>query len=165
MFKRIIFLILIIFIFKGCTKDDICPEGEATTANLVITFNDIANPAVRKKVNVLSVLTNDTDSVRVQYLTSTDSIIVPLSTNSDTTRYLFVRNTISENDTIKNYDEMIFTYSRENSYVNRACGFKTEFINLDSRLENEDNENWIEDIINIRDTVNDETSAHITLLH
>ncbi len=45
MIKRIIVLILIIFAFKGCTKDDICPEGTATTPNLIITFNDIVNPA------------------------------------------------------------------------------------------------------------------------
>ncbi|WP_026451996.1 DUF6452 family protein [Aequorivita capsosiphonis] len=165
MFKRIIFLILIVFAFKGCTKDDICPEGEATTPNLVITFNNIANPQIRKKVNVLSVLTNNTDSIPVQYLISTDSIIVPLNTNSDTTRYLFVRNRITPTDTIKTYDELIFTYNRENGYVNRACGFKTEFTNLNADFENANPANWIEDIIVNRDTVNDENSAHITLLH
>lgn len=166
MFKRIIVLVLIIFAFKGCTKDDICPEGEATTPNLVITFNDIANPTVRKKVEFLSVFTNNSDSIRIIKPSLTDSIIVPLNTNSDTTKYLFVRNRkISETDTIKTYDELIFTYNRENGYVNRACGFKTEYINLNANFENANPTNWIEEIIVNRDTVNDENSAHITLLH
>lgn len=165
MFKRIILLILILFTFKGCTVDDICPEGEATTPNLVITFNDIANPTVRKKVNVLSVLTNNIDSVRVQYFKSTDSIIVPLDTKSDTTRYLFVRNRITSNDTLKSYDELMFTYNRENGYVNRACGFKTKYTSLDSGIENENPQNWIEEINIKREIVDDENSAHITLLH
>ncbi|WP_310993640.1 DUF6452 family protein [Aequorivita marina] len=165
MFKRVIIPILLLFIFKGCTKDDICPEGEATTANMVITFNDIARPEMRKSVNVLSVLTNNIDSVKVQYLVKTDSIIVPLDTNSDTTKYLFIRSVISENDTISTYDELKFTYTRENGYVNRACGFKTEFTNLDAEFEVGNAGNWIEDINVNRETVNDETSAHVTLLH
>ncbi|MGO3183766.1 MAG: DUF6452 family protein [Aequorivita sp.] len=165
MFKRIIFLILIIFVFKGCTKDDICPEGEATTANLVVTFNDIANPTNRKEVNVLSILTTGDNPIAVKDFKKTDSIIIPLNTNSDTTKYLFIQSVISENDTVTSLDELKFIYSRENGYVNRACGFKTEFTNLDVNFENGNTGNWIEQIDVKRETVNDETSAHVTLLH
>lgn len=165
MIKRIIVLILIIFAFKGCTKDDICPDGAATTPNLIITFNDIANPVNRKKVNVLSVLTNSIDSTEVVKFANTDSIIVPLNTNSDTTRYLFKRSVITGQDTVNNIDKVMFIYSRENDYVNRACGFKTEFDNLNADLELEGNENWIKGENVIRQTVNDENSAHFTVLH
>lgn len=165
MLKRIFLLLLIIFAFKGCTKDDICPPDTATTSNLVITFYDIANPTARKKVNFLTVKTNNLDSVEVISRTSTDSIFLPLNTNRDTTKYLFVQTVISENDTVVNIDKMMFIYSRENGYVNRACGFKTEFYNLNSTLEVEGNENWIKQILPKRDTVNDENSAHLTLLH
>ncbi|MCB0465912.1 MAG: hypothetical protein KDC78_09630 [Aequorivita sp.] len=165
MIKRIILLILIIFVFKGCTKDDICPEDAATTSNLVIVFKDIANPANNKKVVVLSVLTNNIDSTEVIRFENTDSIIVPLNTNSDTTKYLFKRSIISTTDTINNIDKLMFIYQRKNNYVSRACGFKTEFDNLDADLELEGTENWIEDIIVNRQTVNDENSAHVTLLH
>ena len=65
MVKRIIFLLLIIYAFKGCTKDDICPPDTATTANLVIAFNDIANPSNTKSVNVLSVITDNDDAVEI----------------------------------------------------------------------------------------------------
>lgn len=165
MLKRIFFLVVIIFAFKGCTKDDICPAGEATTPNLVITFNDIARPNTRKEVNVLSVVTNNVEKIAVQYFIKTDSIVVPLNTNEDTTRYLFIRSVITGLDTVTSYDELKFSYSRENGYVNRACGFKTEFTNLDASFENGNTGNWIEDIIVKRNIIKDENSAHITLLH
>ncbi len=165
MFKRIIFLILIIFTFKGCTKDDICPEGEATTPNLVITFNDITNANSRKKVNVLSIQTDYEIPVEVLARTSTDSIAIPLSTTSDTTKYRLTRSIFRTNDTLVNEDKIMFIYNRENGYVNRACGFKTEYTNLQVILEDEETGNWIKQVNIKRETVNDETSAHLTLLH
>ena len=165
MFKRIIFLILIIFTFKGCTKDDICPEGEATTPNLVITFNDITNANTRKKVNVLSIQTDYEIPVEVLARTSTDSIAIPLSTTSDTTKYRLTRSIFRTNDTLVNEDKIMFIYNRENGYVNRACGFKTEYTNLQVILEDEGTGNWIKQVNIKRETVNDETSAHLTLLH
>lgn len=165
MLKRIVVLIIIVFAFKGCTKDDICPPDTATTSNLIITFNDFGNPTVRKKVNVLTVKTNNLDSVEVIRLSSTDSIVLPLNTNRDTTKYLFIQTVISETDTIVTTDKMMFTYNRKNGYVNRACGFKTEFTNLVPTLEQDGSENWIQNVIPKRETVNDENSAHLTLQH
>lgn len=163
--KKFLVAILIIFSFKGCTKDDICPEGTGTTPNLIITFSDIANPLVRKNVNVLSVLTDNIDSTAVVRFVETDSIAIPLNTNSDTTKYLLKRSIISQTDTINNIDKIMFIYERKNGYVNRACGFKTEFINLTGNLEEEGTENWIKQLTVKRQIVNDENSAHLSLLH
>ncbi len=167
MIKKIILFVLIVFAIKGCTKDDICPEGTAITANLLISFNDIANPLNTKEVTVLSVLTNNPDSIAVVNLATTASITIPLNTNSDTTKYLFKKSTLAENGTVlsENIDKVMFIYQRRNGYVNRACGFNTEFFNLETNLEPEGNANWIQEIIVKRDTVNDENSDHITMLH
>jgi hypothetical protein len=165
MLKKIFFLILIIFAFKSCTKDDICPPDTATTSNLVINFKDFANPANLKKVVLLSVLTDNIDSVAVQNLVNTDSIVIPLNTNSNISNYLFIRTVYSETDTVINTDKIQFVYNRSDSYVTRACGFKTEFNNLEPFLEPEGDDNWIKQVLLNRETVNDETSAHITLLH
>ena len=165
MAKRIIFLLLIIYAFKGCTKDDICPPDTATTANLVIAFNDIANPSNTKSVNVLSVITDNDDAVEIISFENTDEIAIPLNTTSDTTKYLFKRSLISSSDTINNIDKITFVYQRREDYVNRACGFKVEYFNIDPVLESEGTENWIQEIIVNRDIVNDENSAHFTVLH
>ncbi|MDN3723406.1 DUF6452 family protein [Aequorivita sp. SDUM287046] len=165
MIKRIFCILLIPFAFKGCTKDDICPPDTATTAKMVISFNDFANPANSKNVNVLTVETDYENSVTVISLENIKEIALPLSTTSDTTKYRFIRTTFRTNDTLKNIDRVTFLYERVNDYVNRACGFKTEYFNLDQDLAEEGNENWIKQITVIRDTVNDENSPHVTMLH
>lgn len=165
MFKKITAITLLIFVLNGCTKDDLCPEGTATTPNLIIVFRDIANPLLRKNVNVLSVLTDNIDSTEVVRYANTDSIVIPLDTNTDVTRYLFKKSIISGADTLNNIDKIEFTYFRNNGYVNRACGFKTEFENLEAVLEDEGNENWIQQLTIRRENINDEDSSHITVLH
>eukprot|EP00657_Telonema_sp_P-1_P001493 TRINITY_DN13967_c0_g1_i1.p1 TRINITY_DN13967_c0_g1~~TRINITY_DN13967_c0_g1_i1.p1 ORF type:complete len:105 (+),score=17.73 TRINITY_DN13967_c0_g1_i1:111-425(+) len=57
----------------------------------------------------------------------------------------------STTDTIVNIDKVSFMYQRKDGYVNRACGFKMEFDNLESNLENEGTENWIQQVSVIRD--------------
>lgn len=165
MIKKFTFSILIVLAFLGCTRDDICPEGTTTTAKLVVTFNDIANPTNPKSVSVLSVQTDYEDSVELLSFTETGEIALPLKTSSDTTKYRLIKTTFRTNDTLTNVDRVMFVYQRRNNYVNRACGFNTEFYNLEASLEPEGNQNWIQDIVVKRDTVNDENNAHIIILH
>lgn len=165
MSKKIIFLLLVIIASKGCTRDDLCPEGTATTPNLIIVFKDNANPENRKNVEGLSIETDYENPITVLPTSTTDSIAIPLSTTSDTTNYRFIQTVITENDTIVNVDKIMFLYARKDLYVNRACGFKTEFQSIAHVLENEENENWILNITTDRDTISDENSAHLTFFH
>ena len=165
MFKRIIFLLLIIFAFNGCTRDDICPEGTATTPKLVIVFNNVLNPQNRKKVEDLIVETDYENSVIVLSRTATDTIAIPLSTTLDTTKYRFIRITGTEETEVRNIDYVTFIYSRKELYVNRACGFKMEFDNLEAQLQNEGSENWILNISTNDQTVKDENKAQLTFFH
>ncbi len=165
MVKRIVFLLFLVFLFKGCTRDDICPEGTATTPNLIIVFNNNLNPNNRKDVEGLSIQTDYEDSVLVLATTTTDSIAIPLSTTSDTTKYRFIRTRGTGDLTEINVDKVMFIYSRKDLYVTRACGFKTEFDNLDYNLEDEGSGNWIKNVTKYRDTVSDEKKAHFIFFH
>lgn len=165
MVKRIVFLLFLIFALKGCTRDDICPEGTATTPKLIIVFKDIANPDNPKNVESLSIETDYEDSVIVLAATTTDSIAIPLSTSSDTTKYRFIRTTGAGENVETNVDKLMFIYNRKDLYVNRACGFKTEFYNLDVDLEDEGSDNWIKDILKNKDTIRDEKKTHLTFFH
>ena len=162
MLKKITVLLLIIFAFKGCTRDDICSEGTATTPLLIITFKDILNPTNSKKVVKLSIETDYINPVSILPQTDTDSIAIPLSTTSDTSKFSFIKRI---NDTVVNVDKLMFLYTRNNSYVNRACGYKAEYDNLVESLENEAGGNWILNVQVKRDTVKDENEAHVTILH
>lgn len=165
MVKRLFFLIIVIFALKGCTRDDICPEGEATTPNLIITFNDSNIPAKRKKVTRLTLETDYEDSKILFALSETDSIAIPLDVNSDLTKYRFILTKGTAENPDINVDKIRFDYSRRDIYVNRACGFSTEFTDLDYTLEDEGNENWIKEIIIKRDSIVDENQAHLIILH
>ena len=166
MIKKLLVVIVLVFAFKGCTRDDICPEGTATTPNLIVVFKSAAIPTDNKKVVGLSVETDYENSVLVIGRTETDSIALPLNTNSDTTKYRFIRTTITETDTIVNIDKVMFLYQRQDLYVTRACGFKAVFNELDSKLEEEPGlGNWIKSVITERTTVNDQNKAHIHMLH
>src|SRR5690554_4434889 len=108
MFKRIILLLFLVFAFKGCTRDDLCPEGTATTPKLVIIFKNSANTDFRKKVEDLSIETDYENSVLVLARIATDSIAIPLNTTSDTTKYRFIRNRGSVDNPEKNVDQVTF---------------------------------------------------------
>ena len=108
--KKIILLVLLItFSFSSCEKDDICDANTPTTPRLVITFYDYDNPSVLKSVTKLKVVgagmtegiifnaaTDDS-----KYLTSGNTISIPLKTNEDTTSYSFTLNYGNANAALK----------------------------------------------------------------
>lgn len=165
MLKRFIFLIIIIFLFKGCTRDDICPEGTATSPKLIIVFKNAEDRNTNKLVEDLSIETDYENSILVLNRIATDSVAIPLNTTSDTTKFRFIRSTGSGINLEANIDHVIFVYSRKDLYVNRACGFKSKFENLQTTRVDEGLENWILDISTIKDTITDEKKAHLTFYH
>ncbi|PAM95337.1 hypothetical protein B4N84_08675 [Flavobacterium sp. IR1] len=134
--KIIAFVLLFAFGFSGCEKDDICDANTPTTPRLVISFYDINIPSLKKKVTRLKVIGegqtegivfNKTAIDETKYLTSGDSISIPLKPDVDTATYSFILNSGSTNAALINTDVIKFNYTRQNAYVSRACGFKTIF--------------------------------------
>lgn len=132
--KILYFLLLFTFGLSGCEKDDICEANTPTTPRLVISFYDILNPSIRTSVTRLKVTGEERPEAIVfnkngreedQYLTSSDSILIPLKTNEDSVTFTFVLNSGSANPALTNTDKIKINYTRQNVYVSRACGFKT----------------------------------------
>jgi len=164
MIKRIVFSFTILLVFAGCTRDDICPEETATTPLLQIQFFDISDRTQSKAVSALRVLINDADTLEV-YLGESDTLVgIPLNTLATVTSFQLIANS---NDTIAiNTDIIIFRYSTEDIYVNRACAFKTIYNDFDVAVEQETgSNNWIQDFTILKTTLEDETDAHITIFH
>ena len=163
--KNLLVFIFLSTIFLGCTRDDICPAGTATTPMLIITFKNANNSNASKKVIRLSVQTDYEDPVELFSQIETDSIALPLNINSDETKYKFTKTTVVNDTTnIVEISQIKFNYTRQELYVNRACGFKMQFNEL-SIIPDPSNESWIQNIEVIRDTINDESKAHIIMLH
>ncbi len=161
--KTIGYLLLLVTVLNGCTRDDICPEDSPTTPLLIITFKDFTNPEISKTVTNLTIKTTEETPVTLLYRSTTDSIAIPLNTNTELTKLFFINN--DNDDDTGNFDTLTFTYQTEEIYLNRACGFIANYTNLQADLQAENNTNWIQDITILQTSITDETNAHITILH
>ncbi len=160
--NRIILLLVTLLCLNGCTKDDICSGETLTTPLLIIVFKDIDNPLNLKNVPNLTIIADYANDVEVYNGSAVDSIAIPLRTGADNTRFRFS----NENDqgTFNNIDIVSFNYQRQDIYVNRACGFKTTYSELESVLDLDVN-NWILNLDIENQIIEDETKAHITIFH
>lgn len=161
--------ILIFFLFQitsGCQRDDICPESTQTTPLLRISFfdrdeTDVPKPPVNLTVKATSL--TDTLFERVNL----PEIRIPLRPDSDITSYEFILNTPAPNDEEdnSNKDIVTFTYTAEQIYINRACSYKVNFLNLNASLEEGDDTAWMSSVIVQQLNIENETEPHIYIFH
>ena len=166
--KFVAFFMLITFVVS-CEKDDICPDGTPTTAQLVVRFYDANIPDDLKTVSNLALYALDDldQAVFFEIIESRDSIAIPLRTDTNITRLVFHKDLLDLGDlTAGNPDNVAINYLREDVYVSRACGFKTVF-DLQNTNITTDADNWISsiEIINENSTIENENSAHIKVFH
>ena len=154
------FLTAFIFLTFGCQKDDICPPGTETTPLLVIEFYDAEDPTRLKAVPGLVVRATGKEE---NFLgpTTTNAVSIPLRTNENFTEYSFIINAGTETE---NEDVVTFSYSPTLDYLNRACGYKMDFLNIDVTTVNDGDTLITSDII-LQENVENETEAHISFTH
>ena len=130
------FLLLAIITFISCEKDDICDANTPTTPRLVIDFYNITSPSVKKNVSNLKVIGegmkdgiifNLGSTGETQYLSNGNTISIPLKTNANATKYRFILNSSNSNPALIDTDEVTISYTHNDVYVSRACGYKTLF--------------------------------------
>ena len=148
--KHIVSIILALFLINSCVKDDICIEP--TTPNLIIRFYDISDTLKVKKVAKLSVWAIGKDTI--YKAVELDSIILPLNLNGDETIYKMVADTFT--------DSLTVSYNKKDVFVSRSCGFKTIFENVEVNILST---SWIKEFRLKKQTIENENSAHITILH
>ncbi|TSE08551.1 MULTISPECIES: DUF6452 family protein [Aquimarina] len=168
--KYLLFTLSSIFIL-GCERDDICAEGTPTTPLLIIKFIDFDNGTEIKAPSELQVkaVAVDMDVEDPFPLGSvTDSILIPLRTNSSITDYELTidSNTTNEPETPANTDVISIQYTTVEEYVSSACGFKINYEGLTiSPPVAGDDGSWIKNITIQREDVTDETTAHVFIFH
>ena len=163
--KKYILLTLSIVLaasFWNCEKDDICAEGTPTTPNLVIEFYDTTTGEVKNVTNLGVIATGQESGFSYS---NVSKIIFPLKTFQDTTVIQFVQNGTDEDTANDNSDEITFNYARLETYVSRACGFKTTFeLNpTDGAVLTTDTDNWIQNITIAQPSILDENETHIKI--
>ncbi len=161
---QLLFICLFLVTFSSCEKDDICETTTPTTPKLIIEFYDILNPTVKKNVTNLAV--KEINSTNSLAFTGTSKIQIPLSITQDISKYSFILN--STDVTIDNEDFLQFNYSRQNLFVSRACGFKTNFT-LNSTLPFIKTETlipdgyWIQNIVITTSNITTENETHVKI--
>ena len=149
---RYILIILIIGIFlHSCERDDICIEP--TTPHLIVRIYDKDNPNELKKINQLNVKIANS----LLNFSSTDSIVLPVRVDLDETKYEFIINFEKEDESI---DIISLTYTGEDIFVGRSCGYKTIFNNTSFTLNSK---HWIDRIEPIEQQIENENQAHVKL--
>jgi hypothetical protein len=163
--KYAILLLITLFAFSfwNCEKDDICAETIPSTPRVVIAFYEAANPTVLKEVTNLGIIAPGfTEGISFN---GVNKITVPIKTTGDTTTLQFIQNGSDTNTTNDNVDEIVFNYTRQVSYVSRACGYKTNFTleATNGAVLTTDSNNWIQNITIEQTTIANENETHIKI--
>ena len=163
--KPYLITILCVLLLAGCTRDDICPEDTPTTPLLIITFKDFSNRTLAKNVPNLQVRDAEDSSIILFSTTTTDSIAIPLRNFANRTELIFTRDANSDDLGGPNEDQFNLVYTTEDIYINRACGFKSNYNEVAGQLINESGGNWIFSFEVLTTTISDQDEAHLTLFH
>ena len=125
-FKKMNLRYLIFLCFFGlfsCEKDDICLEGTPGTPRMIVLFKDYQNPSVLKAVSDLTIKGFDQETAFAVF--SGDSVAIPLKNNFKFTQYELLLGT---EDEVPIADSLQINYRQFDLYINRACGYKSNFI-------------------------------------
>ena len=161
--KIIAALLLIAFFFAACEKDDICETGTPTTPKLIIEFYDNNNVTIKKIVPNL-VVSSDSQ-IEVLKFNGVSKIEIPLKTNAVITDYNFSLVTNNTVPTLINEDKVTFNYTTKESFISRACGFKTVFTLNENNgyVTATDANNWIKNSIVEKRNVLNENETHVKI--
>ncbi len=149
MIKHLRFLVLTL-IFLGCEKDDICIEGSENTNRITIGFinNESKNLT---GINLSFIKAIDNDSVLSESFSGSE-LKLPLMVNSNQTKYILELNKVK--------DTLIVFHQTSHLYLNRSCGFKSNFL-IKSDTEILKESGWIREISIVQDSIFNEEKTNI----
>jgi len=152
MVKKVLCLFILVLVLS-CEPDDICETSIPDTPSLVIRLYDANQPDQLKPIVSLTARGEGMEtSLTFQ---QTDSIALPLRTTTNQTDYSLA----IEGDE----DMMQVEYSTSDTYISRACGFKTLFSINDIQIK--EPKNWIQSIEIIDLEVVHDSLAHVKIFH
>ena len=148
MIKHLHFLVLTLF-FLSCEKDDICIEGSENTNRISIGFidNESKNPT---GITLSFIKGINNDSIIESF--SGNELKLPLMVNSNETKYILEQNKVK--------DTLIIFHQTNHLYLNRSCGFKSNFL-IKSDTEIIKESGWIREISIVQDSIYNEEKTNI----
>ena len=153
-------VLICLLLFLHCEKDDICITSVKESPDLVIL---LLNEQEQTRQTPPGFLIRPIGTEEKLIQRSGDSLALPLKFNESNTQFEFITNTGSSNE---NIDTLQINYQRVDQYINGACGYRANFI-LDASplfILNPGN-NWIKGAVILKDTISDESTAHLGILY
>ena len=149
MIKHRHFLVLTLF-FLSCEKDDICIEGSDNTNRVTIGFidNESKNPT---GINLSFIKGVNNDSIISEGFSGAE-LKLPLMVNSNQTKYILEQNEVR--------DTLIILHQTNHLYLNRSCGFKSNFL-IKPETEIIKESGWIREISIVQDSIFNEEKTNI----
>lgn len=158
--------------YLSCEKDDICSQDTQTTPSLVLEFYNKDNRTVLRGADDLQVIAVGTDKpLPLNNLgavnATVNKVLLPLRANAETTQYrLIYRSTAT--DASRNEDILTIDYARTETYVSRACGYKTTFVLMppspvSGMLSAGTDTQWTADIAVEQTAIENENITHVKI--
>ena len=158
--NKLLFAFICFGIFAGCERDDICLSSVEGTPDLIIILLD-KETGTRQTPSGFRIRPIGTEKELKR--NTGDSLLLPLQITEAITQFEFILNVGRENE---NIDTLQINYERQDQFINGACGFRANFI-LDEipifLLNSRDD--WIKGAVILKDTISDESAAHLGILH
>jgi len=151
---------MVLIIIYSCERDDFCLSNPVTP-NLVIRLHDVDDEDDTKQIDSLTIWAEGNDVLYSN--TTTDSIVLPLNTLTTNTVY----NLLHLEDGEEILETFTISYTPEEEYVSRSCGFRIIFNETSLNRDTEGNENvWISSFTpDTITTINNQGSAHVKIFH
>ncbi len=153
-------LLLCLFAFNACEKDDFCTTTPVTP-NLVIRFYDKDDITSVKSVSRLSIIAQSkTDSLFESK--TLDSIAIPLNGLASETVYILKMNDTDGHLATNKVDTLTISYNPEEDYISRSCGFRYVFDDVTLTFTN----SWIDSLSNTEiPEINHQIQSHVQIFH
>ena len=147
---RLLKILLTFSVLISCEKDDICIEGSENTNRVTIGFidNESKNPT---GINLSFIKGVNNDSIISEGFSGAE-LKLPLMVNSNQTEYILEQNEIR--------DTLIIFHQTKHQYLNRSCGFKSNFL-IKSETEIIKESGWIREISIAQDSIFNEEKTNL----
>ena len=147
---RLLKILLTFSVLISCEKDDICIEGSENTNRVTIGFidNESKNPT---GINLSFIKGVNNDSIISEGFSGAE-LKLPLMVSSNQTKYILEQNEVR--------DTLIIFHQTNHLYLNRSCGFKSNFL-IKSDTEIIKESGWIREITIVQDSIFNEEKTNI----
>lgn len=154
--KIILFLtVTSLFFFLGCQNEFCVDTG---TPQLILRLYNKDTITKPKSLNLV-VWAQNKDSLFEGQPINTDSLAIPLDTKNNSTTYFISQQVDADNVST---EQITITYTTEDIFVSKSCGFKTVFNNVEITTTTN---NWLTQTTLTTTAITDEKNAHVQLFH